>query len=211
MIVRVGKIAVFSLASLLLFCGLLMFVSIADNAIAEELETVVSSWTVLASNSTAADNDLTAAGNERTHDQVESMISTAAGNDAEMTIYNISRSALSRANVLRLRCIGTTDADDVDYNIYTGTLRSASDCDLTLLCTIEYVIDTQTSYRTNSGSNLLYADVAVVTQGDVTKTIESAGTLTRIVEVTVDLQGADLLVIVPTVVDGYAELLGKFY
>jgi len=180
-------------------------------AIGAVTETSLITWATI-DTTTADGNEPTAlAVTERTYKTVKAAIAAcdAGEGDGEISIYQIARTNQTRANAVRLRCMGTTDANSVVYNIYSGTLgKRGKDCSLSLLGTLSFTIGTQASIF----STYEYASQLSVTEGDTTANWGSTSADDdRIAEASIDLQGSDLLVIVPTTSECDSMLEAKFY
>jgi len=173
------------------------------------LDTTIGAWTVLNEKTSAAGNATDLTVSQRTYTTVLSAISADAGNQAQISVYKLADSIESPANAMRFRCLSVTDGEVCTYNIYSGTLKSNPDCELSLLGTLSFTTGLQASL--DVGYEM--ADQLTVTEGSTSAafvdTTNNADD--RIAETRIDLQGADLLVIVPTALGADAKLLGKPY
>jgi hypothetical protein len=175
---------------------------------AEELETSVSTWQILDSTSSAGTEPTALGVTERTYLTVRAAIAAAASGDEEISVFRITRSSRTKANAIRIRALGITDGGTATYDVFSGTLADSSDCELMYLGTLAFTIGTQAS----TIATYELGDTLVVTTGDATVSWTSTSSATnRIAEATIDLQGADLLILVPTTVTADCKLLGKFY
>lgn len=167
------------------------------------LSTVMSPWVALnkAASSGASLSALGVA--ERTYSAVQDLASTRRA-----SIFRVGDVRTTGGNGIRIRCLGAADTNNMVYEVYIGTLAQKSDCDLTYLGSLDFTTGTQVSSTT--GYNL--CSQVTVTEGDTTADwdFESADD-DRVAEATIDLQGEDVLVIVPTTLGGDAILQGKLY
>lgn len=171
------------------------------------LGTAVVRWNPLASvlAAGAEPSDLTVA--QRTY-----LVANAIG--GKVIVYRIAKNRDTRANAMRFRCASTADGAACTFVLYTGTLGSDVniDCDLTYLGTLAFTTGLQQAVD----SGYLMADQVTVTEGDTTAQ-PSANWKSRsvaddrVAEASIDLQGADVLIIVPTVVGSDCKLYGKAY
>jgi len=158
-------------------------------------------WNVLASTLSAdvEPNDL--AVTERTYLTVKAL---AEGGDSKITIVRLPR----YWNDIRFRCIGITDNSTVTFQLYQGTLGKGTDCELVKVAQLAFTIGTQSS----TVSTYEMADTLTVTTYCYTGGISSISPLNELTaECKWDLQGDDILVIVPTTVGCNAKLLAKGY
>jgi len=174
-------------------------------------ETSIIPWTIIDSTTSDGNEPTALAVTERTYVTVNAAIDACSPGegDGEISIYRIAKTNQTRANAIRIRCMGITDANDITYNIYTGTLgKTGTDCSLSLLGTLAFTIGTQASII----SGYEYASQLTVTEGGTSTawTSKSADD-DRIAEGGIKLQGSDLLVIVPTTCECDAKLEAKFY
>jgi len=175
---------------------------------AEELETYVSTWSVVSSTLAAGDNPDAIAVGERTFLTITAAIAADSNGDGKISIHRIDSSSITRANVARFRCIGTTDDSSIVYDIWSGTLGRSADCEFTYLGTLTFTIGTQVS----TTSTYEMADTLAVTGGEVlssTSWVSASPENDRVAECAVDLLGDDTIVIVPTTVECDAKLLMK--
>ena len=167
-------------------------------------------WTVLDTTSSDSDEPTDLAVTERTYQTVKAAIGTGASGDAEISIFDVPRSW----NAIRLRAIGITDAGTYTVEIYLGTLgdgnrdvdSTAADCELAYAGQLAWVVGTQVS----TTSTYEMADAVTITSSDWAKDWNSASPSgNRVAEATIDLMGADVVVIVPTVASADSKLLGR--
>lgn len=178
------------------------------------LHTDHSRWVVIDSTTTAEGNVDDLGVTERTYQIVRTLIDTAANDDDSMSIFDIPRGW----NGIRIRAIGITNDGDQDYAIYAGTLgdgnrdadRTSADCELAYIGLFSFVIGTQAS----TTSTYEMADELIVTESDWTVDLTTGNKVTspsgnRVAEARFDLLGADILVLVPIVVDANCKLLAR--
>ena len=172
------------------------------------LQTDRSRWVVLDTTSSTGDEPTDLAVTERTYQTVKTAIATAASGDDEISILDVPRGW----NGLRIRAQGITDDGTYTVQLYAGTLgdgyldsdSTTQDCELAYIGQIAWVIGTQASIT----STYEMADTATFTASDWTNTATTASpTGNRVAEVKIDLLGADVLVVVPTVASADSKLL----
>ena len=127
-------------------------------------------------------------------------IATAAsggGNegDEEIVIYNIPYGT----NGMRFRAIGFSDGGTVKIDVHTGTFDgSTDDCEFALRGTLTFTTGTQASTTANYE---MARAVALTASSDVSSTsgwtLANSGTAESVAEALLDLQGDDILVLVP--------------
>lgn len=118
-------------------------------------------------------------------------------------------------NGIKFRCIGVTDNNTVTYQIYAGTIAdvntdgkipTGSNCALVNIGQLAFTIGGQVS--DTSGYN--FADQVTVTSYTTTKSWISYGAANdRVAQATIDLEGENILVLVPTTCNCNCKLLGK--
>lgn len=149
---------------------------------------------------------------ERTYQTVLAAIATGTNNDDEISIYDIPRSW----NAARFRCIGKTDGGVITYQVWLGTLgdgnrhtdSTTADCELAYAGQLAFVIGQQASTTTDYE----LADTVTVTASDWPATWTSkTPTGNRVAEATIDLMGADVMVVLASAINCDAKLLGKGY
>ncbi len=178
------------------------------------LHTARNVWTVLDATTAAEGAATDLAVGERTYQAVKTAILAAAGNDDSISVFDIARGW----NGIRVRAIGITDDADVDYAVYAGTLgdgnrdadSTVADCELAYIGLFSFVIGTQSSVT----ATYEMADELVVTESDWTVDLTVTGIVrtpsgNRVAEARFDLLGADVLVLVPVVVDADCKLIAK--
>ncbi len=175
------------------------------------LVTIRDVWKV-ANNCVSAGDEPTALGvDERTFQTIDAAITAAQNGDEKITFYDVP----DGANSVMFTAIGITNDDDYSVDIYSGTLGTtvskargdSIDCDMTHIGTLAFIFGLQES----STSGSLMAQSVTATSKDSTATLISKGTVDsdRTCEASIDLQGADVLVIVPTICDSDSKLLAK--
>lgn len=168
--------------------------------VGSELCTPNFTWNTTASFLNAGTEATALAVGERTYKTVTAAIAAAAsggGNegDEEIVIYNIPYGT----NGLRFRAIGFTNDGTVKVDIHTGTYDGGTeDCELALRGTLTFTIGTQAS---TTASYEMARAVVLAGSSDVSSTsdwtIATAGAAESIAEAMLDLQGDDILVLVP--------------
>lgn len=177
-------------------------------------------WVAIATTASASDEPLdigvTARGpnGKATYQAVKTLIAAADTGDEKISVFDIPRSW----NAIRLRAIGITDDGDYAVQVYAGTLgdgnrdadSTAADCELTYVGQFAWVVGAQGSITTSYEM----ADAVTVTESDWTVDMTATGSVrspgvNRVAEARFDLLGADVIVIVPTIVDADAKLLAR--
>ncbi len=165
--------------------------------VGSELTTPNFAWNTTASFLNAGTEATALAVGERTFKTVTAAIAAASSGDGdeEIVIYNIPYGT----NTLRFRAIGLTNDGTVEIDIHTGTFDgSTDDCELALRGTLTFTMGTQAS--TTAGYEMARA-VVLTASSDVSSTsswtIATAGAVESIAEAMLDLQGDDILVLVP--------------
>jgi hypothetical protein len=177
------------------------------------------SWKVLETCTSAGDEPDALGVAERTFQTVADIILAASSGDDEIEYYIVPPTW----NNIRLTAIGITDDGTYTVDIHAGTLPGnitndmtvtevgarLEDCNLTKIGTLAFIIGQQAS----TTSTYEMAQSVTVTTLDATTSWTSAGTVDgdRTAEATIDLQGANVLVIVPTTCSANSKLLGKGY
>ncbi len=165
--------------------------------VGSELTTPNFTWNTTAS-FLSAGTEATALGvGERTFKTVTAAIAAASSGDGdeEIVIYNIPYGT----NALRFRAIGLTNDGTVQIDIHTGTFDGdTDDCELALRGTLTFTIGTQAS---TTASYEMARAVVLTASSDVSSTsswtIATAGAAESVAEAMLDLQGDDILVLVP--------------
>ncbi|GAG12617.1 unnamed protein product, partial [marine sediment metagenome] len=169
-----------------------------------------STWTVIDTTSSTGDEPTDLTVTERTYQTAKAAQIAAVGGDGEISIFDIPRGW----NSIRLRAIGITNDGTYTVQVYAGTLgdgnrdadSTAADCELAYIGQFAFVVGTQVS----TTSTYEIADTVVFTTSDWIKTVTPVSpTGNRVAEVMLDLAGADVVVIVPTVASADAKLIGK--
>lgn len=175
--------------------------------VAAQLITEQAEWFTLGSflSSGGASNDLGVT--QRTQSGVQSAIGAASNNQDQIVIYGPLPIA---ANAIRIRNIGLGAAGDHVYNIYTGASGDHN---------FDYVLRGTLTFKTGSQASAIltyeFADLLTVTNTSASSTswtVANPGDGSELVaEAFIDLQGDDMIVIVPTTLDDNSKLLGKIY
>jgi len=163
--------------------------------VGSELTTPNFIWDTTASFLSAGTEATALADTERTYKTVAAAIAVGASGDDEIVIYPIPYGA----NAMRFRAIGLTNDGTVKVDVRTGTYDSRpKDCELVLRGTLTFTMGTQASIT--SGYEMARA-VALTALSDVASTsdwtIATAGGVESVAEAMLDLQGDDILVLVP--------------
>jgi len=179
---------------ILLGVGFVLGMAAMRAQIGSELTTPNFTWDTTASFLSAGTEATALAVDERTYKTVTAAIA-AGGGDAEIVIYEIPYGT----NALRFRAIGLTNDGTVEIDIHTGTFDGdTDDCEFALRGTLTFTIGTQAS---TTASYEMARAVALTASSDVSSTsdwtIASAGAAESIAEAMLDLQGDDILVLVP--------------
>jgi hypothetical protein len=174
------------------------------------VHTVRSEWVVIDTTSSTGDEPTDLAVTERTYQAVKTAIGTGASGDDEISIFDIPRGW----NAIRLRAQGITDDGTYTVQIYLGTLgdgnrdidSTTANCELAYAGQLAWVVGTQGAVT----ATYEMADAVVITASDWTKdwTSSSPGA-ERVAEAFIDLMGADVIVIVPTVASADSKLLAR--
>ena len=172
------------------------------------LSTLLSNWIAINTSASAGDEPTELATDERTYLTVSAAIAAAASGDGKISIHQFPKVPETSANTITLRCIGITDNNSVTYSIYTGNLGNADDCNLSYIGSLAFTIGAQASTE----STYELADTLTVTEGEnlFSWAVKSPAN-DRVAEASVDLCGADLIVVVPTTLGCDAKLLARFF
>ena len=172
-----------------------------------------SEWVAIETTSSAGDEPTDLGVAERTYQTVKAAQIAAVGGDGEIGIFDVPRSW----NAIRLRAQGITDNGTYTVQIYFGTLgdgnrdadytsSSTFDCELAYAGQLAWTIGTQGAVT----ATYEMADTLAVTASDWTKDWTSKSpTGERVAEAFIDLMGADIIVIVPTVATADSKLLTR--
>ncbi len=165
--------------------------------VGSELTTPNFTWNTTASFLSAGTEGAALGVGERTYKTVAALIAAAdsGGANSEIVIYPIPYGT----NTLRFRAIGLTNDGTVKIDIHTGTFDGdTEDCELALRGTLTFTMGTQVS---TTASYEMARAVALTASSDASNTsswtIASPGAAESIAEAMLDLQGDDILVIVP--------------
>jgi len=170
-----------------------------------QLHSAQQAWVVVDSTTSDGTEPTALAADERTYTAVVAAIAAASSGDDEISIYAIP----SRANSARFRCMGITNEGTITYQIYLGTLGpGGTNCELVNAGQLAFVIGQQVS--TMSGYEM--ADTLTITEYCWSSAWTAKSPTNGLVaEGRVDLQGADVMIIVATTVTCDAKLLVKGY
>lgn len=173
-----------------------------------QLYTLHNRWQVADTTSSTGTEPTDLAVTERTYQTVKTAIGTGASGDDEISVFDIPRNW----NTIRLRAIGITDDGTYTTQIYLGTLGDGNkdsdsttvDCELAYAGQLAWVVGTQASIT----STYEMADAVTVTASDWVRSFATKSPSgNRLAEASVDVMGADVLVIVPTVASADSKLL----
>jgi hypothetical protein len=205
---KAGKITIIAFTVMFIISVIMLF-AVNSTTNAEPLETVIAGWTVLDTSTTTGDEPTALAVTERTLTTVKAAIAAAASGDDEIAIFYITNSTLTTANSVRIRAL-CTDGSACTWDVFTGSLtKNGTNCDLVLRATLAFTGGKQVS---TLGGTVCLADTVAVTEVASTTEIEyDSPADDTCAEVTFDLQGDDILVLVPTALASDAKLIGKFY
>ena len=174
------------------------------------VHTVRTTWVAIDDTSSTGDEPTDLAVSERTYQTVKTAIGTGASGDDEISVFDIPRGW----NAIRLRAQGITDNGTYTVQIYLGTLgdgnrdvdSTTADCELAYAGQLAWVVGTQGAVT----ATYEMADTVVVTPSDWTKDWTSSSPASeRVAEAFIDLMGADVIVIVPTVASADSKLLAR--
>lgn len=169
-----------------------------------DVQTERAAWEVLSAVLDAGDEPNDLAVDERTYATV---LTANEGGDSKITTFTL----FDKPNWenIRIRGIGITNEQDTIYQIYFGTLGSASatDCELVKVAQLTFKTGTQVSTTADyeMADTLTTSDASTWSQTLTTKS--PTGEL--VAEFTTNLAGADLIVVVQTTVPANAKLLIK--
>ena len=165
--------------------------------VGSELTTPNFTWNTTASFLAAGTEGAALTVSQRTYKTVAALIAAAVSGaeNSEIVIYPIPYGT----NAMRFRAIGLTNDGTVKVDIHTGTFDgSTEDCELALRGTLTFTMGTQAS---TTASYEMARAVALTASSDVSSTsswtIATAGAVESIAEAMLDLQGDDILVLVP--------------
>lgn len=175
--------------------GVVVCMAAVRAQVGSELTTPNFPWNTTASFLSAGDEATALGTAERTYKTVAAAIAAAQNGDEKIVIYPIPYGT----NGLRFRAMGITNDGTVSIDIWTGTFDGdTEDCELSLRGILTFTVGEQAS----TVSSYEMARAVVLTAGsDKTSTsawtIASAGIEESVAEAMLDLQGDDILVIVP--------------
>lgn len=200
------------LVILLIFVASLMFCMAARRAIVgSELATpnfpfaVAATWT-----SAGTEPDALAVG-ERTYKTIVAAVAAAAtdAGDDEIEVYTVPYGT----NAIRIRGIGITHTHAMVFNVLTGTYDgSIEDGEMVLRGTLTFTVGQQASTTTDYE---MCDQVALTAASDAASTsdwtISNPGDVDTCAEAMLDLQGDDIVILVPTTLASDAKVLIKPY
>lgn len=161
-------------------------------------------WQVLDETTSAGTEPTDLAVGERTYLTVVAAVAADDSGDGEISYTKVPPTW----NGIRIRCIGITNDASVTYQIYAGTKGNETDCELAKVGQLAYTIGTQASIT----STYEMADTLTVTAADWTATAgASSPTSNQLADYSINLLGADFIVVVPTVAGCDCKLLIKGY
>ncbi len=205
-----------------LICVLMIFAIGASRTLQQnKLVTHREVWRVGETCTSAGAEATALAVNERTFQTVLAVIAAATDRstaDGEIEWFIVPNGW----NSARFTAIGITDNGTYTVDVFSGTLGGGikvtdnlaqanaklDDCNLTHIGTLAFVIGTQVS----TASTYELADAVTVTTKDATTSWTSASNAADdTAEAKIDLQGADVLIFVPTTCSADSKLLIKGY
>ncbi len=163
-----------------------------------QIHTARNRWVVIDTTSAADTEPSDLTDIERTYQTVKAVIATGAGGDEEISIFDVPRSW----NAVRFRCRGVTEGVNVIHYLYFGTLgdgnrhtdSTTADCELTYAGKLDWTLGDQVSADATYDE---MADTLTVTAGHWNKSWGSQSPASDFVaEATIDLIGADLIVVI---------------
>lgn len=169
-------------------------------------------WQVIDDTSETGDEPTDLSVTERTYQTVKTIIATGASGDDEISVFDVPRGW----NAVRFRAQGITDNGTYTVQVYFGTLgdgfkdsdSTSADCELSYAGQLAWVVGTQAAVT----STYEMADAVTVTASDWVSVWKSASPGSeRVANARIDLEGADLIVIVPTVASADSKLLVRGY
>ncbi len=180
-------------------------ITATTETIAAQLITSQSDWEVLGTFLAVGDESDDLGITQRTQLGALSAIGASANGQRKIVIYGPLPIA---TNTMRFRNVGVADASDHVYNIYTGASGDHNFA-YSLRGTMTFKCGTQVS---DIGATV-FADTLVITNTTASSTswtVVNPGN-NFVAEAFIDLQGDDMIIIVPTTLDDNSKLLGKFY
>ncbi len=177
------------------------------SVVASEQATVYGAWQVVGTFASSGGAATDLAVGERTYLTILAAIAADSSNDGQIVVYSVPFGA----NAMRFRNIGLAAAGDHVYQVYTGAKGGASDCAFVKRGTLTF----KTGSQASTTASYEYADLLTVSNTSASSsawTVANPGDGSELVaEAFIDLQGDDMIVIVPTTLDDNSKLLGKFY
>jgi hypothetical protein len=177
-----------------------------------QVHTARNTWVVLDTTTSSGTEPTDLAVGERTYQLVKTAIAVASSGEYEISVYDIPRDW----NAARFRAIGVTENATVTYQIYFGTLgdgnldsdSTTADCELAYAGQLAFVIGTQASTTTDYEM----ADAVTVTSSDwVAAWSSKTPGSDRCAEASIDLSGADVMVVLASTATANCKLLAKGY
>lgn len=174
------------------------------------VQTARPSWVAIDTTSSTGDEPTDLGVAERTYQTVKAAQIADVGGDGEISIFDVPRGW----NAIRIRAQGITDNGTYTVQVYLGTLgdgnrdtdSTTADCELAYAGQLAFVVGTQGAVT----ATYEMADAVTVTASDWAKEWASSSPGgERVAEATIDLMGADLIVIVPTVASADSKLLAR--
>ncbi len=183
-------------------------ITAATETVAAQIVTDQGGWQVTGTFLAAGDEATDLGVAERTLSTIRAAVNVAASGDGKIVIYGPLNAG---ANAIRLRNIGLAAAGDHVYHIYTASKGNNDDCVFVKRGTLTF----KTGSQASTTALYEYADLLTVTNTSASSsawTVANPGDGSELVaEAFIDLQGDDMIVIVPTTLDDNSKLLGKFY
>jgi hypothetical protein len=175
------------------------------------LQTARGIWEVGQTCLSAGDEPTALAVGERTFKTITAAIAADVSGDGKISFFYPD----AWANGLRFTAIGITNDGTYTVMLYAGTLGgrpgdgspALDDCNFSYLGSLAFIIGQQAS----STSGYEMAQSVTVTDGDTAAAWTDEGTVDsdRTCEARIDILGADVIVIVPTVCTANSQLLIK--
>ncbi len=176
--------------------------------VAAERSTGYSQWHSTATISDTAAEPSALGVTERTYTTITAAIAANVQGDGKIIVFQVPYGA----NAVRVRAAGTADAT-LTTDILTGCTGTPANAnfEVNLRGTLAWVMGTQATAVTG----FVFADECTLTADSASTsawTIADPGDGTNLpAEAMIDLQGDNVIVIVPTTLDGDAKLILKFY
>lgn len=177
-----------------------------------QLHTAKKTWVVIDAHESDSTEPTALGTDECTYDAVVTAIGLAQSGDEEISIYGddlSERLIMSGWNMVKFRCIGTTNGGVITYQIYFGTLEPGdTDCELVKAGQLAFVIGQQAS----TTSDYEMADTLAVTQYCWSKSWGSASPVADLcAEAAIDMMEANLIVALCSSANCDAKLIATGY